>query len=222
MARELLVRGVPAGLQYLLLSVVMGLVLAAMKPHGAAWTATAGGGFRVVQQTILPLVALGFAAAALAGQNLGAGRPDRIVRVARVAMTWACGYALVLGLALYFGGHIWGRVFARNPEELQLAAAYFRWSAPMTLAFALTLVPTLILQGVGRSIPPLLGAAAKLALLVTLITWAIPAIGLGPVYVFAAATLSYLLEGGINTWQLTMYLRALPPSRFADLSAASR
>lgn len=80
----------------------------------------------------------------------------------------------------------------------------------MTLAFALTLVPTLILQGAGRSIPPLIGAGAKVLVLATLIYWVIPVTGLGPVYVFAAATISYLLEGGIDTWQLIRFLRALP------------
>ncbi len=210
MAVELAVRGLPAGVQYLLLSLVMGIVLAAMKPHGPIWTATAGGGFRVVQQTILPLVAMGFAAASLAGQNLGANLPARIRRTARVAMTWACGYAVVLGAALFFGGRIWARIFADAPAELDIGEAYFRWSAPMTLAFAMTLIPTLILQGVGRSIPPLLGAVAKLALLLIIVTWIIPWWGVGPVYVFAAATLSYLVEGGLNSWLLISYLRKLP------------
>ncbi len=207
MAVEITVRGLPAGVQYLLLSVVMAIVLAAMKAHGPIWTATAGAGFRVVQQTILPLVALGFAAAALAGQNLGAGLPERIRRTARVAMIWSCGYAVVVGLALFFGGRLWSHLFASTAAELDIGAAYFHWSAPMTLAFALTLIPTLMLQGVGRSVPPLVGAGAKVSLLLILVLWAIPAWELGPVYVFAAATLSYLLEGGLNMWLLTSYLR---------------
>lgn len=220
MAGELVTRGLPAGLQHLLLSVVMGLVLAAMKPYGALWTATAGGGFRIVQQTLLPLVAIGFAAAALSGQNLGAGRHDRIIQTARTALGWGGVYAVILSLALYFGGRWAGHVFATTPAELDVAQAYFHWSAPMTVAFAASMIPTMMLQGVGRSLPPLVGAAVKVTLLAFMVLWVIPTWGLAPKYVFGAATLSYLAEGAVDLWLLRRYLSGLDAGPPADLPDA--
>jgi putative MATE family efflux protein len=207
--RELLTRGLPAGTQFFLLSAVLGIVLAAMKPHGPLWTATAGGGFRVLQQTILPLVAVAFAASAIAGQNLGARQPERVRGAARTALLWGVVYALVLGAALFFFGRVPARLFASQPEELALAATYFRWSAPITLAFAMTVVPTQVLQGLGRVWPSLGAATIKLCALALLVFVVIPGADLPPEYVFGANTAAGLIEGLIDVVALTVIVRGL-------------
>ncbi len=210
MVVEIFTRGLPAGLQYFLLSVVLGIILVAMKPHGPVWTAAAGGGFRILQQTILPLVALGFAASALAGQNLGAGLPRRIVATAATAMRWGCTYAVVLGGLLWLGADLAGRIFAQTDVELAAASTYFRWSAPTTLAFAMSLVPTMLLQGVGRSVMPLMGAILKLIVLCILVFMVVPLYGLSPKWVFGASTVAYLFEGVADVWMLRVWLKRLP------------
>jgi len=202
-------QGVPAGLQYLLLWAVLGIVLGAMRPHGAMWTAAAGGGFRVFQQLIIPLFALGSASAALVGQNFGARHMERVRGTVAVALRWAALYGLFCTVVL-FAGAPWGaRVFATEAAEIAAGATYFRWSAPMMLGIAVTMVPTLVLQSLRRTPLTLAAALVKLAVLGVCVLWIVPAFGLGPWWVFAASTLAALVEGAIDVVMMRWVVRRM-------------
>ena len=207
-------RGLPAGFQFFLISVVIGVVLAAMKPYGAAWTAVAGGGFRVLQQTFLPMVALGSAAAAISGQNLGAKHPARVSKTAVTALKWAAGYATVVSTLLFVFARTFGHLFASTEAELDVAEVYLHWSAPTTVAFAFTYIPTFVQQAAGRAVWPMVGAIARVVLLVGLVFGVIPALDLGPVWVFGAQTATALFEGLIGFVLLIIFLRKIkePPA----------
>ncbi len=207
-------RGLPAGIQFFLLSAVLGIVLAAMKPHGPAWTAAAGGGFRVIQQVFLPLVALGSAAAAIAGQNLGAGRPERVAAAAHRALRWALVYALVSSVLLLFAGRIASHLFAKGDAQLDIGALYFQWSAPGLVALGLTYIPTFVLQAAGRAILTMAAAIVRVLLLWALVAWLLPALGLAPQWAFGAVTVTAFVEGGFDVLLLERFLtriRRAPP-----------
>lgn len=203
-------KGLPAGVQFFLLSVVMGAVLAAVKPFGSDWTATAGGGFRVVQQCFLPIVALASAAAATAGQNLGAKHFDRVRLTCRKAVTWATLFGVGATIALTVGGRIAGHLFAKTDAALDLAELYFYWSAPALLAFAWTYVPSFVLQAAGQSVRPMIAAIAKVVALYAFLFGVIPALELSPDWVFGATTASSFIEAIIGIALLVAFLRGLP------------
>ncbi len=206
---HLVTRGLPAGVQFLLMSVVLGVVLVAMKPHGPLWTATAGGGFRLLQQAILPMVALGSSTAAIAGQNFGAQIPHRIREVTTTASRWMFGYSMVLCLLLMVGGRFFGHLFADTPTGLDAAVLYFYWSAPQLLGFAVSFVPLFVLQALGHAVLPLLAALARMVLLVTLVFGIIIPQELGPGLVFGAATVSTYLEATLCRWFLARKLETI-------------
>ena len=54
------------------------IVYVLSRPFGAAAQAGFGIGLRIVQSLFLPVVALGFAVAPVAGQNFGARQADRV------------------------------------------------------------------------------------------------------------------------------------------------
>ena len=206
-------RGLPAGIQFFLISAVLGIVLAAMKPHGPIYTSTAGGGFRVFQQALLPLVALAAGAGAMAGQNLGAGRIDRIEGTARIAIKWAVAYSLVGWFVLHLAGEVLGNLFMQDESDLPLAGTYFAWTAPGLVAFALILVSMYILQACGNSVSPLLAALAKLLALMALVYILVPAFAphpeAVPEWIFAVAMFSNFVEGLGGFFFLVTALRAM-------------
>ena len=61
--------GLPAGAEFALMGVYMGVVYTITKPFGAAAQGGFTIGLRIVQSAFLPVVALGFAVAPVAGQN---------------------------------------------------------------------------------------------------------------------------------------------------------
>jgi len=217
---HLVTRGLPAGLQFLLMSVVLGVVLVAMKPHGALWTATAGGGFRLLQQAILPMVALGSSTAAIAGQNFGAQIPARIREATTTASRWMLAYSVVLCVLLMVGGRLFGRLFADTPTGLDAAVLYFYWSAPQLLGFAVSFVPLFVLQALGQAVLPLLAALARMALLVALVFGLIVPQDWGPAMVFGAATVSTYLEAALCRWFLAKKLERIEQEHAAAAGAS--
>jgi hypothetical protein len=68
---EMLKIGLPAGAEFALMGIYMAVIYAITKPFGAAAQGGFTIGLRIVQSAFLPVVALGFAVAPVAGQNGG-------------------------------------------------------------------------------------------------------------------------------------------------------
>ena len=84
---EVLKIGLPAGFEFLLVAVYLFIVYTVSRPFGAAAQAGFGIGQRIVQAGFMPVVALGFAVAPVAGQNFGAGKADRVRETFRARRT---------------------------------------------------------------------------------------------------------------------------------------
>ena len=68
--------GLPAGAEFILISVYIIIVHSIIRGFGAAAQAGFGVGARVMQALFLPVVALSFAVAPVVGQNFGGRRGD--------------------------------------------------------------------------------------------------------------------------------------------------
>ncbi|MCB9796406.1 MAG: MATE family efflux transporter [Alphaproteobacteria bacterium] len=204
--RGLLTRGLPAGIQFLLMSAVLGVALVAMKPHGALWTGIAGAGYRVFQQGLLPIIAISQASAAICGQNAGAGRPDRVRGAAARAIGIGLGWGTLVGLVMLFKGEALGALFAK-PEDLGSAALYFRYSAPMAWLVSLTIIPTFILQALGRPVLPMLAELVRVAALMAVVLgWLLPS-DAPPEWTFAATSGSAVIGAIVGMTLLVRHLR---------------
>lgn len=212
--RELVVRGLPAGLQFFLISAVLGIILWKVGPHGPAWTASAGGGFRVIQQVFLPIVAISSAVSAIVGQNLGAGHHGRVRRAAMGSLGLAATYGTVTSVLLFVFGDKAGLLFIKDPAWLPVAVTYFQWSAWHALTVALTILPTFILQAAGQAIQPALVSVGRVSILVVIVLL-LP--DHQPGLVFAASTATAMLEGLCDTGLLLRFLKRLPREGQGDL-----
>src|SRR6266487_2661723 len=90
--------GLPAGAEFALMGVYLFIVYAISRPFGAAAQAGFGIGMRIIQAGFMPVVALGFAVAPVAGQNFGARHPERVRETFRSAVFLAFGVMLVFAL----------------------------------------------------------------------------------------------------------------------------
>ncbi len=70
--------GLPAGVEFAFIAVYLFVVYTVSRPFGAAAQAGFGIGQRIIQAGFMPIVALGFAVAPVAGQNFGARKADRV------------------------------------------------------------------------------------------------------------------------------------------------
>ncbi len=94
--KRILVIGLPPGGEFLLMFAYMAVVYWALRGFGAEAQAGFGVGSRVMQAIFLPAMALAFATAPVAGQNVGAGDFDRV----RATFTTAVASLSVIMLCL--------------------------------------------------------------------------------------------------------------------------
>src|SRR6185295_12621871 len=93
--------GLPAGAEFALMAVYLFIVYVISRPFGAAAQAGFGIGLRIMQSGFMPVVALGFSVAPVAGQNVGARLPDRVRKTFFNAAGMAAGAMVVWGMACW-------------------------------------------------------------------------------------------------------------------------
>lgn len=89
------------------------------------------------------------AAAALVGQSLGAGVPDRGERATWIAMYQACAIMTAMGAFLFFGASWFAHLFSSDPAVIKCSITYLRIAAISEPFLAVGMVCMMGLQGAG-------------------------------------------------------------------------
>lgn len=103
-ALHLMNMGLPMGLQYSITAIGSILLQTAVNGLGASAMAAVTAGSKVYMLCACPYDAIGTTAATYAGQNLGAGKPERIHEGVRACTVLGVVYAAAIFLAMYLWG----------------------------------------------------------------------------------------------------------------------
>jgi Na+-driven multidrug efflux pump len=189
--REMLKIGLPAGAEFVMLAVYLGLVYKIIQPFGAQAQAGFTFGQRIVQSLFLPVVALGFAVGPVAGQNFGARHGDRVRETFRVAAMMAVAVMLVfVGLAHIAPAAMVG-FFTDDPRVVLVGDEYLRIVSYNFVASGVVFVSSSMFQAIGNTIPPLMTSVTRV-ILITL-----PAFMLASMAGFALSWIWYLSVAGV-------------------------
>ncbi len=118
--------GAPASIIGILFSVVYIVFARAASQFGPAAHAIVGIANRIEAIQFINALAIGTAGAALVGQNLGAGRPDRAELVIRTGFQWIMWISLALTAVLMAWPQAFITLFSRDPEVLRIGVPYVR------------------------------------------------------------------------------------------------
>jgi putative MATE family efflux protein len=143
--------GAPAALIGALFSVVYIAFSRAASASGPAAMAVVGIANRVEALQFATSLAIGTAGAALVGQNLGAGRPDRAEQVLRTGLRWGVSIAAVYAVAVLVAPAAFLRLFSEDPEVLRLGVPYLWILALCIPVNALEIVTAETLMGSGHT-----------------------------------------------------------------------
>ncbi len=196
--KTIVIKGLPMGLQMIVISSSALALIGLVNREGVDTTAAFGVAMQLWTYLQMPAMALGAAVSAMAAQNIGAGKWERVSAITRSGVVFALGItgALVVllaiadrpALALFLGGHSPALPIARH---IQLLAT---WSF---LMFGVTLVLFGTVRANGSVVGPLV----------------ILAIGLYPVRLgFALGTYRWL--GADALWL------SFPVSSFSNMALA--
>lgn len=147
--------GLPAGVEFGLMGVYMVVVYAITRRFGAAAQAGFGVGFRIVQSVFLPIVALGFAVAPVAGQNFGARKGDRVRAAFKTAAGIGAAYMLPVGVGVYLAAPQLINLFSSDPEVIHVGVDYLHIVTLNFVASGITFVSASMFQGMGNTLPSL-------------------------------------------------------------------
>jgi putative MATE family efflux protein len=116
--------GFPAGAEFACIFLLAALTYHALSRFGADAMAGFGIGTRIMQAIFLPGMAIAFAIPAIAGQNLGAGRLDRVGETMREALKLECGVMVMLTVLCKWQGGAFVGTFTSGAGAASVAREY--------------------------------------------------------------------------------------------------
>jgi putative MATE family efflux protein len=136
------------------------------------------------------MVATGFAlaAAAIVGQNVGAGRVDRARRAGWVTASYACAVGAVVGLAFVVVPDLMVAVFTRDAMVIEDGAGYLRAMALAQITMGLEIVLGASLGGAGYTLMPMVWSGVFTAARIPLALLLASFMGLWGVWLTIGAT----------------------------------
>jgi putative MATE family efflux protein len=170
--KRILQVGVPPGGEFALMFVYMAVIYTIIGHFGAAAQAGFGVGSRVMQAIFLPAMAIAFATAPLAGQNVGAGQFTRVRQTFIVAAFLGSTIMLVLTLLCQWQPASLIRVFTQDAAVIEVASEFLKIISFNFVASGLIFTCSGMFQALGNTIPALLSSASRL------LTFVLPAIWL--------------------------------------------
>jgi putative MATE family efflux protein len=184
--KRMLAIGLPAGFEFGVTALYLAIVYSIARPFGAAAQAGFGIGMRVVQAGFMPVVALGFSVAPVAGQNFGARLASRVTATFRQAAAMAAGVMLLLWIICQLAPEPLVGVFSRDPTVIAIGADYLRIISWNFVASGLIFVASSMFQAMGNTVPSLVTSGVRILLV------AIPAVVMSRMPGFQLRWLWYL------------------------------
>lgn len=156
--------GVPMGLQFSVTAVGIIIVQSAINVFGSIVIASYTASSKVLQLVMQPSISFGVTIATYAGQNLGAGRFDRIKNGMKIMNKVSIVTSLIAGAILIFLGKYFVTLFIENPtpEIFSYAQQVFNYSAVFFIPLGFIFVYRNVLQGMGESFVPMMAGVYEL------------------------------------------------------------
>lgn len=164
--------GLPPGGEFALMFVYFGVIYWTIRGFGPAAQAGFGIGSRVMQAIFLPAMAIAFAAAPVAGQNVGAGRPDRVRATFRTATLTLSVIMLCLTILCQFLADAPIALFTGDPAVIAVGAEFLHIISFNFVASGIVFTCSGMFQALGNTLPSLYASATRI------LTFAVPAVWL--------------------------------------------
>ena len=178
-ARILLNIGVPMGLQFSITAIGSIMLQSANNALGTACVAAFTAAMRIKMFFMCPFESLGIAMATFAGQNYGAGRPERILQGVKSASLMALAYWVFTFCVLMFGSETVALLFvdASEAEILKDTALFLHVSVTFFPVLGLLCILRYTIQGAGFTNLAMLSGVSEMVARILVSVIAVPVWG---------------------------------------------
>ncbi|MGE0158898.1 MAG: MATE family efflux transporter [Gemmatimonadales bacterium] len=204
--KRILAIGLPPGGEFALMFVYMAVIYWVIRGFGSEAQAGFGIGSRVMQAIFLPAMAIAWAVAPVAGQNMGARKFDRVRHTFRTAMGTLSGLMLLLTLFLQWRPDVLVAFFTDDPAVVAAGADFLRIISWNFVATGVVFICSGMFQAIGHTLPALLASATRI------VTFALPAVWLSRQPWFELHHLWYtsvatvFMQAAVSWWMLSVEL----------------
>ncbi len=215
--RRILNIGLPAGGEFFIMFIMMGLTYWLIRDFGAEAQAGYGIGQRILQAIFLPAMAVAFSVAPIAGQNFGARRADRVRDTFKLAATFEVGLMVIIALLCHIAPAALIGFFSTDAKVIEVGTEFLRVISWSFLFSGFIFTCSGMFQGLGNTWPALWSGIGRLLLFAIPAVWMSrqPDFQLHHLWLLSVATMA--LQAVLSFWlvrtQMTKRLAAFaaPP-----------
>lgn len=163
-AANLMKIGIPMALQFSITAIGAMIIQAALNGLGSVYIAAFTAASKAQQVVTQPFVSLGATMATYVGQNVGAGKIERIKKGVNESIKLSLVYSVIAALFLIFFGHFTVALFVSGTETAVIRAAqtYFYITVGFFPPLGLIFIYRNSLQGLGDGLFPMMGGIFEL------------------------------------------------------------
>lgn len=185
--------GLPTGIQNIVISFSNVIVQSSVNSFGAVAMAGFAAYIKIDGFNILPVLSFGMAAATFTGQNVGAGKYDRVKKGMYVSVGMGVVYTILTGiLLLTFAPQVIG-VFTKNPDVVGYGVYIMRFFCPFYWLLGILQVLSGTIRGAGKTLETMLVFLFSLCILRVAWIWGALAIEHKLDWVMTAYPVSWLV-----------------------------
>jgi len=163
--------GLPIGLEFMFMSLVMAVMYWAIRRFGADAQAGLAEGQGALRFIMLPAMAVAFAAAPIAGQNFAARKPGRV----RETFKWTIGLSVVimalLTLFCQFFSHLLMHIFTHEDAVVAIGATMLMITSWNFTANGIIFSCSSMFQGLGNTWPTISSSVIRLLVFIVPVVW---------------------------------------------------
>jgi putative MATE family efflux protein len=169
--KRLIFIGLPIGLEFFFMSLVMGVMYWVIRKFGADAQAGLAEGQGALRFIMLPAMAVAFAAAPIAGQNFGARKPERVRETFNWTVGMSIGIMLVLTVFCQFGAHLLMHIFTYEEAVVSVGATMLMITSWNFAANGIIFSCSSMFQGLGNTWPTIGSSIIRLFVFIVPAIW---------------------------------------------------
>ena len=196
--------GLPAGAEFAIIFVNMGVIYYALRHFGAAAQAGFGIGQRLLGLIHMPAISIALAAGAIAGQNFGAGNSARVRETFKRVVLLGTAVMIAFTVAAQCKPDALLGVFTTDAETIAIGALFLRMVSLNSVAQGIIFVCSSMFQGLGNTRPVLLSSGARLLTYGLPLVWLSAAPGFRIEHAWYLSIATTTLQAGLSLWLLRL------------------
>jgi putative MATE family efflux protein len=190
--------GLPVGLEFFLMSIIMAVIYWIIRDFGAAAQAGFGVGQGVMRIIMLPAMAVAFASAPIAGQNYGARKPERVRETFRVTVTISVVLMALQTLLCQFESDFFIRIFTTEAAVVAVGVQMLVISSWNFAANGVIFCCSSIFQALGNTWPTILSSVVRLVLFIGPALWLSTRPGFELAHIWYVSVASMFIQAGFS------------------------